>query len=72
MSIPTESSAALNRVADALFACAKEQKRQTRLQERAVAVSEAMFEVQKVNLAVTKALEARLTLEGAQNAGPVN
>ena len=63
---------ALNRVADALFACAKEQRVQSRLQERAVAISEEMLEMQKVNLAVSKALEAKLLLEGAKDAGPAN
>lgn len=63
---------ALNRVADALFQCATEQRRQTRLQERAVAVSEQMLENQKVNLSVSRALEQKLMLEGAENAGSAN
>jgi len=63
---------ALNRAADALFQCATEQRRQTRLQERAVKVSEQMLENQKVNLAVSRALESKLMLEGAENAGSAN
>lgn len=47
-------SEALNRIADAIFA-------QVKVQKRAVAVSEDMLEMQKVNLAVTKALEESLT-----------
>ena len=53
-------AAALNRVADALFKCATEQKRQTRLQERAVSVSETMCQVQIDNSRVTKQLETAL------------
>lgn len=45
---------ALNRIADAIFA-------QVKVQKRAVAVSEEMLAMQKVNLAVTKALEESLT-----------
>lgn len=53
-------AAALNRVADALFKCATEQKRQTRLQERAVSVSETMCQVSLDSSRVTKQLEAAL------------
>lgn len=68
-----DTAQALNRVADALFQCATEQRRQTRLQERAVTVSEKMLEMQQVNLNVSKALESRLLMEqndvGAAYAG---
>ena len=59
----SDTTIAINRVADALFACAHEQKRQTRLNERAVVVSEQMLEMQAANLAVTKLLEAKLSLD---------
>ena len=62
---------ALNRIADALFAQAKAMRNQTDLQTRAVAVSEAMLEMQKINLAVSRALEQKLLME-QPDVGPAN
>ena len=50
----TPESLALNRIADALFAQVKVQKRQT-------AISTELLELQKANLAVTRQLESALT-----------
>ena len=54
-------SAALNRIADALFQQAKVSVRQLRVSERQAAIQEQMLELQQANLAVTKQLEAALT-----------
>ena len=56
----TESDA-LNRIADALFTQAKVQRLQVRVAERQCKVAESMAEMQKANLATTKALESALT-----------
>ena len=61
---------ALNRVADALFQCAKEQRKQSKLQEVAVHCSELMCEAQLANLDVTRQLEA--ALQGQVNASRAN
>lgn len=53
----------LNRIADALFACAKELRSQSKLQERAVGVSERLLKIQEANLAVSQALEKKLLAE---------
>lgn len=63
---------AVNRVADALFQCATEQRRQTRLQTRAVEVSEAMLASQQQNLRVSAALEQKLLMEGGEDARSSN
>lgn len=55
-----ELSKALNRLADAQFQTAKAHQKHNRLVERQVIVSEAMLELQKVNLRVTQHLEAKL------------
>ena len=52
-----EEAKALNRMADALFKCATELKRQTRLHERSVTVSETMCSVTLQNSKVTAQLE---------------
>ena len=67
MSTDKKQTDAINRVADALFAQAKEQRRQTTLQERAVTVSEAMLVMQRANLAVSQALEQKLLMEGTDD-----
>lgn len=65
-------SEALNRIADAIFAVAKAKRHSNEMQERIVEVSEAMCEMQKTNLAVSKALEQKLLLDGASDARPAN
>jgi len=60
---------ALNRIADALFQQAKTTGRQVKLMERQVEVAERMEEMQKANLAVTKQLEAALTIQSAGETG---
>ena len=63
---------ALNRVADAIFACAKESRIANKLTERAVICSEGLHEMGKVNMSVSVALEKKLLLEGAEDAGSPN
>ena len=58
-------SAALNRIADALFQQAKVYGRQLKVSERQAAIQEQFLELQQANLAVTKQLEAALTLQAA-------
>ena len=53
-------TAALNRIADAQFTQAKVTRLQVRVAERQCAVAETMCDLQQVNLATTKALEATL------------
>jgi hypothetical protein len=65
----TDATAALDRIANALFQQDKTNRKLAAIQERAVIVSEAMLEMQKTNLAVTKALEAELALRAASNGG---
>jgi len=52
----------VGRVADALFAQAKAQREQVKLTERTTLVQEELLAMQKVNMAVTKALEQQLML----------
>ena len=61
----TDVADAVNRVADALFAQVKVYGRQLRVSERQAATQEQFLELQKTNLAVTKQLEAALTLQAA-------
>lgn len=56
---------ALNRVADALFAIAKEERRSAKASERSVAIQEKLYEFQEVSLRVSKALEERLLAQQA-------
>jgi hypothetical protein len=65
----TDVAAALDRIGNALFQQDKTNRKLAAIQERAVIVSEAMLEMQKTNLAVTKALEAELMLRAASNGG---
>ncbi len=53
---------ALNRVADALFQQAKASRAQVKLMEQQIAISAEMRDMQKVNLAVSKHLEAELAM----------
>lgn len=63
---------ALNRIADAIFACAKEWRVANKLNERSVACSEGLYEMGKVNMGVSRALEHKLLSEGVDNAGSTN
>ena len=71
---PTDEASvgALNRIADAIFACAKEQRQANKLSERAVACSEGLYELGKANMGVSRALEQKLLSEGVDNAGSVD
>ena len=56
---------ALNRIADALFAIAKEERRAAKANERSVAIQEKLYEYQETSLRVSKALEERLLAQQA-------
>lgn len=56
----------LKRLADATFQQAKAQLKAAHAAERNAAVAEQMLEMQKTNLAVTKALESELIQRGYQ------
>ena len=68
MAVP-EGEPALNRVADAIFACAAAMRTQNALSERAVACSEGLYELGKGNMRVSQALERKLLSEGDGDAG---
>jgi hypothetical protein len=61
---------ALNRIADALFQVAKEHRAQNSLAKRSLEMQEALLEMQRTNLAVSKHLEAELIMRqsGARRA----
>jgi hypothetical protein len=65
----TDVAAALDRIGNALFQQDKTNRKLAAIQERAVVVSETMLEMQRSNLAVTKALEAELLLQKAESRG---
>jgi hypothetical protein len=65
----SDEATALNRVADGLFAVAKAQRDIAKAAEKQLEISRTMAEMQKANLAVTKALEAQLTLQTGNSHG---
>ncbi len=61
------SADGINRVADALFQVAKAQKALAAQAKRQANATEALLEAQKVNLAVSKALEEELLRKSSES-----
>ncbi len=70
------ASEGLNRIADAVFACAKEWRQQNKLEvlslkltARSVICSEGLYALGKLNMGVSQALEKKLLREGELHVG---
>jgi hypothetical protein len=68
----TDTAAALDRIANALFQQDKTNRRAVAVQERQATVAEKLLEMQQTNLNVSKALEAELLLRASANHGESN
>lgn len=63
----SNTSVAINRIADALFTQAKAMSKQVKVAERQCELAEVMLQVQMQNLATSKALEQKLTGANLKN-----
>lgn len=64
-----EIALAINRLADAEFQRASIEKKQLRVQEEQLELNKALLEMQAVNLAVSRQLEAELAARGDFRSG---
>lgn len=62
-----EVAKALNRIADAEFQRASIEKKQLRVSEESLELQKGLFELQAVNLAVTRQLEGALAAQAQDN-----